>query len=225
MTKIYSEAIEDYLKAIYEIQRRHGNVATTALADWLDISPASVTNMLKKLAEMGLVARKPYKGVSLTEMGHRAALEIIRHHRLLESFLAEKLGVPWDEVHDHAESWEHALSETVEARIDAVLDYPDFNPHGAPIPTLDGSVTYPNVIPLAELQSGESAVVVEVSDQNPELLRYLGQLGLYPNIAVTVLGVAPLNGPLTVLIGDKKHVLGHRVVDQVFVTNPSQVNS
>lgn len=225
MTKTYSEAIEDYLKAIYEIQHRQGNVATTVLADWLGISPASVTNMLKKLAELGLVARKPYKGVMLTETGHQAALEVIRHHRLLESFLAEKLDVPWDEVHDHAESWEHALSEAVEARMDALLGYPEFNPHGAPIPALDGSVSYPNVIQLAELKPGEESVVVEVSDQNPELLRYLGELGLYPKSAVSVLSVAPLNGPLTVLIDNKTHVLGHQVVSQVFVTRPSQVNN
>src|SRR5918912_2318913 len=135
-----TQAVEDYLKTIYEIQREQGKVATTVLAERLGIAPASVTGMVKKLAGLHLVAHEPYQGVVLTEAGEKIALEVIRHHRLIERYLAEALAVPWDKVHEEAEKWEHVLSEDMEDRIDALLGHPTTDPHGAPIPARNGTL-------------------------------------------------------------------------------------
>src|SRR5437867_7774832 len=131
---MHTESVQNYLKTIYELQHEQGRVATTLLADRLGVAPASVTGMIKKLAGMHLVTHEPYQGVVLTEAGERIALEVIRHHRLIERYLAEALGVPWDEVHEEAEKWEHVLSEEMEERIDAMLGHPTTDPHGTPIP-------------------------------------------------------------------------------------------
>lgn len=218
---MHTQAVEDYLKAIYKIQRELGKVGTTVLAGRLGVAPASVTGMVKKLADLHLVIYQPYQGVVLTEAGQKIALEVIRHHRLVELFLAEALGVPWDQVHTEAHKIEHVLSQDLVDRIDAALGHPASDPHGAPIPTRDGSLTRPDAVPLADLKPGQSAVVAEVSDHDPALLRYLGELGLYPQTEVSVLALAPFDGPLTIRVGGAEHVLGHEVANQVLVTDVS----
>ncbi len=215
---MHTQAVEDYLKAVYEIQREQGEVTTTALAERLDVSPASVTGMIKKLADMKLLTHEPYQGVTLTRAGLKIALEVIRHHRLVELYLTEALGVPWDQVHTEAEKWEHVLSEELEERMDALLGYPTADPHGAPIPSRDGTLTQPARLRLADMQAGQSAAVAEVSDHDPALLRYLGELGLYPKVHVTVMAVAPFHGPLTIRIGEVEHSIGHEAAQHVYVT-------
>jgi DtxR family Mn-dependent transcriptional regulator len=213
-----NRAVEDYLKQIYDIQREHGKVATTLLADRLGISPASVTGMVKKLAGMNLLAHEKYQGVVLTATGEKIALEVIRHHRLIERYLAEAMGVPWDKVHDEAEKWEHVLSEEMEERMDALLGYPTTDPHGAPIPSRDGTMAPPVRDRLSDMQPGQSATVAEVSDHDSSLLRYLGGLGLYPGVRVTVVSVAPFGGPLTIEVGGDAHAVGREVAGYVLVS-------
>jgi DtxR family Mn-dependent transcriptional regulator len=218
---MHTQAVEDYLKTIYEIECRQGRVATTVLADCLSVTPASATGMVKRLANMRLVAYQPYQGVVLTEAGRKIALEVIRHHRLVELFLAEALGVPWDQVHAEAHKIEHVLSDDIAERIDAALGHPTTDPHGAPIPTRDGIIDQPDVMRLADLQPGQRAVVAEVYDHDAALLRYLGELGLYPQTELSVTKVAPFEGPLTVRVGNVEHALGHEVANQVLVTTVS----
>jgi DtxR family Mn-dependent transcriptional regulator len=216
--KMHSQVVEDYIKAIYEIQQARGKAATSALADRLGVAPASVTSMIKKLADLRLVLYEPYQGAVLTEAGEKIALEVIRHHRLIELFLAEALGVPWDQVHTEAHKIEHVLSEDLEDRIDAVLGHPTADPHGAPIPARDGSMDYSKRIQLSDLNPGQSAVVAEVSDRDAALLRYLGELGLYPSVQVSMVAVAPFDGPLTLRVGEAEHTLGRAVADHISVT-------
>ena len=215
---MHTQAVEDYLKTIYEIEREQGKVATTVLAEQLGVAPASVTGMIKKLAEMELVAYEPYQGVVLTQAGRRIALEVIRHHRLIELFLAEALGVPWDQVHAEAHKMEHVLSEDLLDRIDTALGHPTTDPHGAPIPTREGTLDQLPCQPLADLEPGQSGVIAEVYDNDPALLRYLGELGLYPKVTVRVVTVAPFDGPLTVRIGEMEHAVGREVANQILVT-------
>jgi DtxR family Mn-dependent transcriptional regulator len=213
-----TQAVQDYLKTIYELQREHGKVATTVLAQRLGFAPASVTGMIKKLAGMHLVTHQPYQGVVLTGAGEQIALEVIRHHRLIERYLTEALGVPWDEVHEEAEKWEHVLSEELEERIDAMLGHPTTDPHGTPIPARNGTVAPSARVHLADLQPGQSAVIAEVSDHDSALLRYLGSLGLYPGTEIDVVAAAPVNGPLTIRLGAAEHVLEREVARHIFVT-------
>ena len=213
----HTQAVEDYLKAIFDLS--HGApVATSALAERLGVTPASVTGMAKKLAGMNLITHEPYRGLALTEAGERIALEVIRHHRLIETYLHEALGVPWDRVHAEAERIEHVLSEDLEARMDAALGHPTVDPHGAPIPTLDLQLVKVDVTPLAELRVGTRGVVAEVSDHDPDLLRYVGDLGLYPQTPLEVVAVAPFEGPLTVRVGSDERTVGHKAARYIFVT-------
>ncbi|OGF57181.1 MAG: DtxR family transcriptional regulator [Candidatus Fraserbacteria bacterium RBG_16_55_9] len=215
---MHTQAVEDYLKAVYEIQREQGKVNTTALAERLDVAPASITGMIKKMAEMKLVTHEPYQGVALTKAGIKIALEVIRHHRLVELYLTEALGVPLDQVHAEAEKWEHVLSEELEDRIDHLLGHPTTDPHGAPIPSRDGTLARPSRVRLVELQEGQSAAVAEVSDHDPALLRYLGGLGLFPKVRVTVIAVAPFNGPMTIRVGETEKTIGHEAAQYIYVT-------
>jgi DtxR family Mn-dependent transcriptional regulator len=217
-----TQAVEDYLKTIYEIQHFHRRVSTSMLAEHLDVAPASVTGMLKKLAEMELVSYEPYHGVVLTETGKKIALEVIRHHRLIELFLTETLGMTWDQVDKEAHKIEHVLSQDLVERIDNVLGNPTTDPHGAPIPDRDGSIAYLPCVRLDELQPGESATVIEVDDDDPARLRYLGELGLYPGVDIKVVVVAPFGGPLTVSIEESEHALGREVAHHIFVSNPKE---
>ena len=212
-------AVEDYLKAIYALQTTGERVSTTKLAERLGVAPASASTMMKKLAAMRLVTRRPYRGVVLSAAGERVALEVVRHHRLVERFLAEVLGMPWDRVHEEAEKWEHVLSEEVEGRIDQVLGHPTTDPHGAPIPAANGAIARRESVPLPELEPGQSGVVAEVSDHDPELLRYLASLGLYPDSPVSVLAHAPFGGPLTVRLGNAEHAIGREAARHVSVVD------
>jgi DtxR family Mn-dependent transcriptional regulator len=209
--------MEDYLKAIYKLQERGEQVPTSMLADYLGVAPASVTNMCKKLAELKLLDYEPYQGVRFTKAGQKLALEIVRHHRLIELYLAEALGVPWDQVHAEAEKLEHVISEDLEDRMAAALGDPQFDPHGAPIPSRAGDVFHHNSGNLAEREAGDKLRIVEVDDNDPELLRYLGELGLYPGTEITLLACAPFDGPLTLHINDKEYNLGYRAAKSILV--------
>jgi DtxR family Mn-dependent transcriptional regulator len=219
---MHTQAVEDYLKAIYSLELELGKVTTTTLAEWLGVMPGSVTGMLKKLAGMGVVTYEPYRGVALTEEGRRVALEVIRHHRLVELYLTQVLGVPWDQVHDEAEKWEHVISEDIEERIDQFLGHPTADPHGAPIPARDGTVKPAPRVPLATLAPGQSATVVEVSDRDPSLLRYAASLGLFPGVALRVVAAPPFDGPLTICVGDAELALGRGAAGQILVTPVAQ---
>lgn len=217
-----SPAEQDYLKAIYHLQRKEagGPVATAALARWLGIAASSVSSMVKKLAEAGYVAHSPYQGMALTEWGEKAALETLRHHRLLETYLSERLGVPWDQVHAEADRLEHALSEELEDRLDADLGYPTTDPHGAPIPTKEGVIHAPPTVPLWRAAPGSTVVVAEVEDEDAALLVHLAELGLRPGATVEVLGKGPFNGPLLVRVAGHEHALGATVAGAVYAKSP-----
>jgi DtxR family transcriptional regulator, Mn-dependent transcriptional regulator len=205
-----SEAIEDYAKAIYALQRRGAGrpVSTTDLAQRLGVTSGSASAMLKKLAERGLATHAPYHGVRLTAAGERLALEVLRHHRLLELYLAEELDVPWDRVHDEAETLEHVISEDLEARIAAKLGHPTHDPHGDPIPTADLSIEEGDTRSLAELAPGDHGRFVRVSDSDPAMLRYLHHRGIRLGARLEVLDRQPFGGPLTVRLGEETHTLG-----------------
>ena len=209
-----SEAIEDYAKAIYALaRRRNGAVTTSAIADRLGVTPGSASAMIKKLAERGLAEHAPYRGVTLTPEGERVALEVLRHHRLLELYLARYLDVPWDRVHDEAEALEHVLSEDLEARIAAKLGDPTHDPHGDPIPTADLIIEEGTTTALADVEIGARGRFVRVSDSDPELLRYLGERGIELGDELAVLERQPFDGPTTVRFGDVVHVLGGALVE------------
>jgi DtxR family Mn-dependent transcriptional regulator len=207
-----SEAIEDYAKAIYALGRRgDGTVTTTALAERLGVTPASVSAMVKKLSERGMAEHVPYRGVALTTDGERVALEVLRHHRLLELYLAEHLGVPWDRVHAEAESLEHVLSEYLEARIAAKLGDPTHDPHGDPIPDARLNIDEGDTRALASLETGAGGRFVRISDSDPEMLRYLDDRGVQLGDELEVVDRQPFDGPLTVRFGDRLHTLGGRL--------------
>jgi DtxR family Mn-dependent transcriptional regulator len=204
-----SPAVEDYAKAIYAIAHRGDcPVTTNALAERLGVTAASASGMCKKLDELGLVTHVPYKGVELTRDGERVALEVIRHHRLLELYLAESLDVPWDRVHAEAEVLEHVLSEELEELIAAKLGNPTVDPHGDPIPTADLVMPERATEALADLDAGARATFVRISDSDPEMLRYLADRGIAPGDAFEVLDKQPFDGPIFARFADQVHVLG-----------------
>ena len=218
-----SQAVEDYLKAIYKLQSSQPKVVTSALAEHLGVNPASATGMIKKLAGSNLVSYERYQGVKLTPPGEKIALEVIRHHRLVELYLAEALSVPWDQVHDEAEKWEHVLSEDLEDRIDEILGYPTTDPHGAPIPSRDGDIEIRDTEFLPKLAEGDSAVIVEVSDHDTDLLRYLGKLQLYPQTIIRIISIAPFDQLITVRVGlsddaTNDFVIGQKVASSILVS-------
>jgi DtxR family transcriptional regulator, Mn-dependent transcriptional regulator len=204
-----SEAIENYAKAIYALARRgDGTVTTNALAERVGVSAGSVSSMVKKLAERGLAEHEPYRGVQLTAEGRRVALSVLRHHRLLELYLAEHLGVPWDRVHEEAEALEHVISEDLAARIAAKLGHPTHDPHGDPIPDAALVIDEGHTRSLAEMDIGERGRFVRVSDTDPEMLRYLDGRGIALGDELEVVAREPFDGPLTVRFGSEDHVLG-----------------
>jgi DtxR family transcriptional regulator, Mn-dependent transcriptional regulator len=206
---IFSPAVEDYAKAIYQLAEDCGGaVSTNALAERLAVTPASASGMVRKLDELGLVEHVPYKGVRLTDAGARLALEMLRHHRLLELYLAEALDVPWDRVHDEAEVLEHVLSEDLEALIAAKLGDPTHDPHGDPIPSADLVIAEGPTATLASLEPGAGGVLVRISDADPEMLRYLSDRGIALGDAFQVVDKQPFDGPLFVRFGGTVHVLG-----------------
>lgn len=204
-----TEAVEDYVKAVYSLQ--HGGedaVSTSALAERLEVTPGSASGMVKKLAGLGLVDHVPYRGVILTALGRRVALEVLRHHRLLELYLAEAFGMPWDQVHAEAEKLEHVLSEELEELIARKLGDPRVDPHGDPIPGRDGSIDEPETRSLADLATGDRGLFLRVSDSNPDMLRYLAEREIRPGEELEVLDKQPFGGPLFVTIAGARHALG-----------------
>jgi DtxR family Mn-dependent transcriptional regulator len=215
MTLEVSPAVQDYAKAIYSLEQRgeSGAVSTNALAARLGVSAASASSMVKKLDGLGIVEHVPYRGVGLTERGMSVALEVLRHHRLLERFLVEELGVPWDRVHDEAEVLEHHLSEELEELIAAKLGHPTIDPHGDPIPTADLKLVEPATVAMDELEVGASGRFVRVSDSDPEMLRYLGARGIAPGETFEVVDKQPFGGPVFARFGASEdvHPLGGRL--------------
>jgi DtxR family transcriptional regulator, Mn-dependent transcriptional regulator len=204
-----SSAVEDYAKAIYALERRGGEAVTTnALAKRLGVTAGSASGMVKRLGELGLVKHEPYHGVSLTEEGRRVALEVLRHHRLLELYLAESLGVPWDRVHQEAEVLEHVLSEELEELIAARLGDPTRDPHGDPIPTRDLKIDEGDSVSLQSLHAGARGTFTRVSDSDPEMLRFLAERGIAPGGEFEVVEKQPFDGPLFVRFSDEVYVLG-----------------
>jgi DtxR family Mn-dependent transcriptional regulator len=218
-------SVEDYLKAVYQISEDGGRASTTALAERLGVTPASVTGMLRTLSRRRppLISYQKHHGATLTAEGRRRALEVIRHHRLVEAFLHQTLGLPWDRVHAEAERIEHAISEDLEDRIAEHLGFPEVDPHGGPIPAKDGSVPERRGTPLADLPPGQSGEIAFVPDEDPALLRYLAEVGLVPGAVVTVLDREPFDGPLYLKVGSllDRRPVSLTVCHQVVVV-PSQ---
>jgi DtxR family transcriptional regulator, Mn-dependent transcriptional regulator len=220
-----TSAVEDYAKAIYALQERGEDaVSTNALAERLGVTAASASGMAKRLGELGLVDHVPYRGVSLTDNGRRMALEVIRHHRLLELYLVETLGVPWDRVHAEAEVLEHVLSEELEELIAAKLGDPTVDPHGDPIPTRDLRIDVRPTRPLQSLEVGDRGTFTRVSDADPEMLRFLAGRGIAPGASLEVADKHPFDGPVFVRFGDgsEVHVLGGALAQAMRVEAPPQ---
>jgi DtxR family Mn-dependent transcriptional regulator len=216
-----THSVEDYLKTIYDLTQSHGRASTTQIADVLEVKPASVTGMVKKLAltKPPLVEYRKHKGVVLTKEGEKVALEVIRHHRLLELFLHETLGYSWDEVDAEADRLEHVISEELEERIAQALGDPTHDPHGDPIPTRELEMPTYAKVRLSSLRPGEQAIIKRVRDTDPDLLRYLSERGIVPQACITVLDYSPFDDNLRLSIqGQPEHVvLGSRVTRQIFI--------
>lgn len=216
-----TQSMQDYLKFIYELERAEGRATTSRLAELMGVADASTTNMVKRLADLNLVQREPYRGVVLSPAGEKVALEVIRHHRLLEAYLATALGYSWEEVHAEAERMEHAISEDFEDRIDRLLGYPTVDAHGSPIPTKAGDIAKQDFPRLSELQENEVAAVRRVSDRDPEMLAYLTRIGVGLGAEVRVAGRATDGGPITIEVGPERHaerhVIGQELGRNIFV--------
>jgi DtxR family Mn-dependent transcriptional regulator len=212
-----SDAIQDYLKELYKLHAAGERATTSIVARRMGVSPPSATAMIKKLAELGLVEHTPYKGATLSDEGERTALEIVRHHRLLEQYLAQSLGLSIDEVHAEADRLEHALSEELEAHIDRTLGYPTHDPHGDPIPDANLRIAEGEVRPLATLTEGDEATIRRVPDGDGELLRYLSRLRLTPGRRVRIAGIEPFGGPVTVAVGSARHPISRELAGLIGV--------
>ncbi|OGN94920.1 MAG: hypothetical protein A2Z71_06305 [Chloroflexi bacterium RBG_13_50_21] len=223
-----SQATEDYLKAIYTITRKTDRASTNDIATRMGVSPASATGMVQKLAsaQPPLLQYEKHRGAALTQKGEQIALEIIRHHRLLETFLHEKLGYTWDEVHEEADQLEHVISEELEERIARALGDPHYDPHGDPIPNREFHLPHQSSMSVAELQPGDQAVVVRINTDNPDLLRYLTSIGLSLQSRIRVINVSPYDDITSLIIDGKdgSRILGSRITDKIFVDlHPKQM--
>ncbi len=214
-----SQSMEDYLKAIYKLRHADQRVSTNAIAENLGVSPASVTSMLKQLASLELIIHTPYQGAELTDLGTKVALEVIRHHRLIELYLTEFLGYRWDQVHDEAERLEHVISEEMEDRMDQALGRPTSDPHGDPIPSRDLVLPPSDAIMLSELSPGQQASIQRVSDRDSEMLRYLKRLELVPSAQVILIEKSPFSGPLLIQVGSVQHSIGLELASNIYVSN------
>jgi DtxR family Mn-dependent transcriptional regulator len=220
-----TRAVEDYLKAIYKLQKDGAPATTNAIAESMGLRAASVTAMLQQLSEQGLAYYRRYHGASLTVRGEDAALRVIRRHRLIELYLHQYLEVPWDRVHEEAERMEHVISPYVEERIDAALVNPQFDPHGDPIPSTTGAIPVQDVVPLTDLPVGAPSIIRRIPD-NPDLLRYVASLGLVPDAAVKVKKHSPFGGPIVLDVtppGQEptEQVIGPELAANIFVGRPS----
>ncbi len=217
-------SVQDYVKAIYKLSLGNKTITPTHLAERLGVSSAAVTKMVRKLQDLKLVRYARSKGLSLTPSGEKIALEVIRHHRLLELYLTEALGYSWDEVHDEAEKLEHVISEHFEEKIEKLLGYPTHDPHGAPIPTRDGNVEASEIVALSRLEPGQQAVIRQVSDKDSAMLSYLGGLGMYPGTRVEMVAKEPYGGSLRIKISGKDHSIGSELAEKVFISLASEGN-
>ncbi|MCB9438033.1 MAG: metal-dependent transcriptional regulator [Anaerolineales bacterium] len=223
LQELRSEAVEDFVKTVYKLQQRYDLVPTTEIAQALNISPPSATDMAKKLADANrlrepLLTHERYKGVRLTELGEQLALEVLRHHRLIELYLVKALGYSWDEVHEEADRLEHVISERFEARIAEFLGHPDIDPHGDPIPALDGSLPMRgDLMPLSEWPLGKQGIIGRLLDQSPEKLQYLAQKGLKPGTIIEVVEREPFDGLTHVRVEDKLHVLSQSITCMMLI--------
>ncbi len=208
---------ENYLKAIYHLQRRTETVKTKEIADHLDVSQPSVSSMLQTLAGNGLVEHTPYRGTKLTDRGVKAALNVIRKHRLIEMFLVETLEFSWDEVHDEAEQLEHSVSDRLAQRIDDFLGNPQFDPHGDPIPTADGQVFHRASSPLNEVEPTQRVRLARVLDQQPDVLRHLRQLGLVPDAVLTVMDILSFDGQMTISVDGREATVSRKLSSRLLV--------
>jgi DtxR family Mn-dependent transcriptional regulator len=221
-----TRSVEDYLKAIYNLQQDGSPATTNAIAERMGLRAASVTAMLQQLSKQGLAEYRRYKGAYLTDGGMATALRVIRRHRLIELYLSQHLDVPWDCVHDEAERLEHAITPYLEERIDAKLGYPSFDPHGAPIPSSTGALPVQDLVPLLDLPPGTPSVVRHIPDDDPELLRYVASLGLTPDVRITVKEHDPSTGAVLLSIisaseGETTHEVSRAVGQHIFVRRPS----
>lgn len=214
---MFGSAVEDYMKAIYELGREGQPPAPKAVAEVLGVSLPAVTKMIRRLTELRLVSYARAEGIALTPAGRKVALEVLRHHRLLEVYLKEALGYSWDQVDEEAEKLEHHISEEFEDRIDRMLGFPTRDPHGAPIPTKDLRIHDPPRPALADVAPGTAVTVARVSDRDPALLRYLGELGLYPEARVEIVEKAPFGGPLRLIVDGEPRDVGDELARHVFV--------
>jgi DtxR family Mn-dependent transcriptional regulator len=214
--------VEDYLKVIFELENIAGVAGTNEIAAELGFAPASVSGMIRRLAEQGLITHERYRGVRLTKAGRRAALRTIRRHRVIEAYLTTALGYPWDRVHDEAERLEHAASDELIDRMAAAIGEPATDPHGAPIPTRDGTIADdPPLTGLDVVEVGARVMIDRVSDRDPEQLRYLAEIGITPGRAVQVLSRAPFDGPIELRIGRTTRSIGPALARQILVTSES----
>jgi DtxR family Mn-dependent transcriptional regulator len=203
-----TRSVEDYLKVIYHLSSQGGFAATSEIAAHLDVSAPSVSGMVKRLSETGLIEHVPYRGVQLTAQGRRAALKMIRRHRILEVYLTQQLGYDWDGVHDEAERLEHAVSDELIERMSGALGHPRYDPHGAPIPTAAGEIEEADLISVADAPVGQALELRQVGTEDPARLRYLAEQGLVPGAQLTVTDRQPFNGPTTVRMGQGPRVIG-----------------
>ena len=210
--------VEDYLKAIYELERAGEAAETNAIARLLGIAPASVSGMMRRLAEQGLIMHERYRGARLTPAGRRAALRTLRRHRVIEAYLTTALGYSWDRVHDEAERLEHAASDELIDRMASAIGEPETDPHGAPIPTREGTLRERSLVALAELEPGAVARVERVSDRNAERLRYLAELGIVPGVTVHVIAREPFGGPIALRVADTPRTIGPELAAHILVT-------
>jgi DtxR family Mn-dependent transcriptional regulator len=213
-----SGPVEDYLKAIYELERSAETAETNAIAALLGIAPASVSGMVRRLVEQGLITHERYHGVKLTALGRRAALKTLRRHRVIEAYLTSALGYSWDRVHDEAERLEHAASDELIDRMAKAIGEPETDPHGAPIPTRDGTLRERRLVALATLHPGATARVERVSDRNAERLRYLAELGIVPGATVRVIAREPFGGPIALGVNDVSRTVGQELATQILVS-------
>ncbi len=221
-----SQSVEDYLKTIYKLEKEVApdkGVSTSRLAGEMGVANASVTNMLKRLSDMKMVNYESYYGTRLTEAGEKIALEIIRHHRLLELYLKEILGYSWDEVHDEAEKLEHHISEQFEDKIAELLNHPTMDPHGDPIPSKDGKMPKIKLKALPSIPPSTPHIIRRVKNQNPELLRYLEKQGLIPGVKVEVLQKEPFDGPVQLKVENKTITIGNNVAADIYVVEESAI--